>query len=409
MLSRRAAWAVAIVATLTMTVSYIDRHTLAMLAPSVKKALDISETEYGWLTSAFSVAYLVATPLSGWWIDRVGARRGLVASVLVWSVVAALHCVVPGFGVLFALRIALGLAEGPSFPGAAQVMQRVLPPGERERGFGVLFTGSSIGGMLVPLMAGALYAAGGWRFAFFGTAALGLVWIPLWLGVTRLPGARAALDDAKTAGAAAPRATFGELVRHPLVIRALLAIFSAAPIFGFAFGWGALYLNRTFGVAQEDVRQFLWLPPIAFDAGAIVLGDLASRQRRAPGEPPRLLVAIGLVPAASLVLAPFATTPWEGTALIATAMIGGGAVYTLVTADLLSRMPKESVSFAGGILAGAQSLALIVMNPLVGDAVDRYQSYDQVTTAIGLWAIPGAVVWLLWRPALRFEPRRRPA
>jgi hypothetical protein len=90
-------------------------------------------------------------------------------------------------------------------------------------------------------------------------------------------------------------------------------------------------------------------------------------------------------------------------------MVGGGAVYTLVTADLLSRMPKESVSFAGGILAGAQSLALIILNPLVGSAVERYESYDQVTMAIGLWAIPGAVVWLLWRPVLRFEPRRRPA
>jgi ACS family hexuronate transporter-like MFS transporter len=311
--------------------------------------------------------------------------------------------------VLFALRIALGLAEGPSFPGSAQVLQRVLPPEERERGFGVLFTGSSIGGMTVPLIAGALYAVGGWRFAFFGTAVIGLIWIPLWLIVTRRPDVRAVLDGETGAGPAAPRATFGELVRHPLVIRALLAIFSAAPIFGFALGWGALYLNRTFGVPQEDVGAYLFWPPLAFDVGAILLGDLASRQRRAPGEPPRLLVAIGIVFAASLVLAPYATTPWEGTALIATAMFGGGAVYTLVTADLLSRMPKESVSFAGGILAGAQSLALIVMNPLVGGAVDRYQSYDQVTTAVGLWAIPGAVIWLLWRPALRFEPRRRPA
>ena len=405
MLSRRVAWSVAIVATLTMTVSYIDRATLAMLAPSVKKALDISETEYGWLTSAFSVAYLLATPLAGWWIDRVGARRGLVGSVLAWSVVAVLHCVVPGFLALFALRIALGLAEGPSFPGSAQVLQRVLPPAERARGFGVLFTGSSIGGMLVPVLAGALYAAGGWRFAFFGTAALGLIWIPLWIGATRLPGVRAALDEAADAGPAGRRATFGELVRHPLVVRALVAIFAAAPIFGFALGWGALYLNRTFGVTQEEVGHYLWLPPLAFDAGAILLGDLASRQRRAPGAPPRLLVALGIGPAASLALAPYATTPWEGTALISASMVGGGAIYTLVTADLLSRMPAASVSFASGILAGAQSLALIVMNPLVGDTIDRYQSYDSVTTAIGLWSIPGVVIWLLWRPAVRFEPR----
>ncbi|MCX5741114.1 MAG: MFS transporter [Proteobacteria bacterium] len=127
-----------------MTVSYIDRSTLAVLAPTVTKALDISDAQYGWLTSAFSMAYLIATPVAGWWIDRVGVRRGLVASVLVWSSFAALHALVPGFGVLFALRIALGVTEGPSFPGAALTMARVLPPEDRSRGFGVLFTGSML-------------------------------------------------------------------------------------------------------------------------------------------------------------------------------------------------------------------------------------------------------------------------
>src|SRR5262245_5376900 len=121
---------------LTMTVSYADRNALAALAPTVINALGMTDVEYGWLGSAFAFAYLIGTPVGGWWIDRVGARRGLVASVLAWSAVAALHALVPGFGVLFALRIALGLTEGPSFPGAAQTMQRVLPPEDRPRGFG---------------------------------------------------------------------------------------------------------------------------------------------------------------------------------------------------------------------------------------------------------------------------------
>src|SRR5262249_60466970 len=125
---RSTAWAVAICATLTMAVSYFDRSTLAVLAPTVKEQLHISGTAYGWLTSAFSIAYLIAAPLTGWWIDRIGARRGLVTSVLLWTAVAALHAVVPGFWVLFGLRIALGIAEGPSFPGAAQTIQRILPP-----------------------------------------------------------------------------------------------------------------------------------------------------------------------------------------------------------------------------------------------------------------------------------------
>src|SRR5215212_4629012 len=224
-----------------MAVSYVDRQAFSTLSVEVTRELEISNSQYGLLLQAFSFAYLLGTPLSGWWIDRVGARRGLVISVLVWSVVAALHSLAGGLFMLFVLRIALGIAEGPSFPGSAQAVQRALPPRDRARGFGVLFTGSSFGGMVVP-----------------------------------------------------PRATFRELVQHPLVIRALVAIFAAAPIFGFVNGWGAKYLNHTFGVSQEHVGHYLWLPPLVFDTGAILFGDLASRQRRPEGAPPRLLFAIAV-------------------------------------------------------------------------------------------------------------------
>lgn len=396
-LTRRGAWGVAIIATLTMTVSYIDRATFGVLAPSVTEALNITEKEYGWLQSAFAFAYLIATPLAGWWIDRAGARKGLVASVLVWSVVAALHAVVPSFGVLFALRIALGFAEGPSFPGSAQTVQRVLPVGERERGFGVLFTGSSIGGMLVPPLAAFLFGIAGWRGAFLGTALIGLVWVPLWIAITGRPAARARLD-APHEVSTAPRPRFIDLVRHPLMVRALLAIVAVAPIVGFLQAWGAKYLVRAFHLGQKDVGAYLWLPPLALDVGAIAFGHLASRQRRGDGVPPRMLFAIGLAMVAAFALLPLVDSPWMGVFVIAVAMCGGGAIYTLVTADLLGRVPPSSIAFAGGILAGAQSLSHIVAGPLVGGSVAATGSFDTVALTLGAWALPGALAWLVWRP-----------
>lgn len=401
-LSRRLGWSVALVATLTMAVSYVDRQAFSVLSVKVTADLDITNAEYGLLLQAFSLAYLVGTPLGGWWIDRAGARRGLAISLLVWSAVAALHSLATGLGMLFALRIALGLAEGPSFPGSAQAVQRVLAPHERARGFGVLFTGSSFGSMIVPPLAAALFARYGWRVAFLLTTIVGLAWLPLWLVATRSRAARAALDAPPAEpGAPAPRIPLRELCRHPTMVRALVAIFAAAPIFGFVHGWGAKYLNLAHGVAQADVGRYLWLPPLAFDLGAVALGDLASRERRAPGAPPRRLVALSIPLAASIGLVPLATSPWEATGLLAVAMAGGGGIYTLVTADLLGRVPPASVSLAGGILAGSQSLALIIMNPLVGAMVDARGSYTIPAVALGLWAIPGAVAWVLWRPAER--------
>ena len=57
-ISRKHAWALTIVATLTMAVSYIDRQALAALAPTVTKAFDIYETQDRCLMRAFSMAYL---------------------------------------------------------------------------------------------------------------------------------------------------------------------------------------------------------------------------------------------------------------------------------------------------------------------------------------------------------------
>jgi MFS family permease len=88
-------------------------------------------------------------------------------------------------------------------------------------------------------------------------------------------------------------------------------------------------------------------------------------------------------------------------------MAGSAAVYTLVTADLLARMPVGSASFAAGILAGAQSVALFLINPLIGYVADRVGGYSVQAIFCGLWTIPGGVVWLVWRPALRYVPPAR--
>lgn len=396
-LSRRAYWTVALVAAATNAVSYFDRSTFAALAPSVTHALHLSEAQYGWLTSAFSIAYLVAAPIAGRWLDDLGARRGLSRAVFAWSIVAALHALVPGFWTLFAMRIALGIAEGPTFPGAAQTVQRVVPEAESARAFGVLFMGSSLGGMAAPVVAGWLYGlTGDWRVGFVGTAVIGLAWIPLWLAVTRRPEVRAALDRPRAPAARGPAVR--AVVRDPLVVRAMLGVLASAPAIGLVMYWGAKILARNYGVAQAHVGHFLWAPPLCMDAGMLAFGDLASRLPRRAGASPRGLFAAAAVVCASIALLPLAHTAGGATAIFGASLAGGGGMYTLLTADLLSRLPDDRVAFAGGVLAAAQSLALIIASPLIGASVAHSHGYGPVSIALGAWVVPGALGWIVWRP-----------
>ena len=187
------------------------------------------------------------------------------------------------------------------------------------------------------------------------------------------------------------------------MVRALLAIFAVAPVTGFVIAWGSKFLVRRFGLGQADVGSYLWLPPLCADAGAVLFGDLSTRQRRAPGSPPRALFVVTAALAAAVALLPQVQTPWTATLVLGIGMAGVLASYTLVTADMLGRMPPGSASSASGIIAGAQSLALIISGPLIGRALDRYGTYDVVALALGAWVVPGAVIWWTWRPAARFE------
>lgn len=412
-LNRRQAWALTLVATFTMAVSYIDRQTLSVIAPTVQAKLGIDDVAYGWLVSAFSIAYLVGAPIAGRIIDRVGARRGLLVAVLVWSGVAALHTLVPGYGVLFALRIALGIAESPSFPGAAQTIHRALPRKDRPRALGVLFSGSSIGAMIAPILATWLATHFGWRMAFLGTALVGLSWVPIWLYVTRTPEARAALDHpeiepeapaasahgAAAPGPRAPRSPFA-LLRHPAVIRAVLVVLATSPILSFYFNWSAKYLVHDQHLLQGDLARYLWFPPLFFDAGAILFGHAASRAlaRGEPGVPSRL-VAFATVLMLPSFIAPFAGGPLVTLLVASVSLSGGGGLFALATTEMMARVPSSQISAAGGITAAAQSLAYIIANPLIGRSVQASGNYTPSFLALTAWVLPGCIGWLLLRPA----------
>jgi ACS family hexuronate transporter-like MFS transporter len=400
------AWSLAIGATLTMAVSYFDRQTLSALGPSVREALMMSQEDWGWLGSAFSIAYLVGSPLAGRLVDRVGARRGLLGAVLVWTVVASMHAAVPSYAALFALRLALGLAEAPSFPGATQTVTRALPPEERARGFGILFTGSSLGALLAPILASWLAVRYGWRIAFLVTSVAGLAWIPMWLFVTRSPAARAALDAAPAArptpsGGAAPDGIAGivRVALHPAVMRASVVVFATAPMVAFVLTFSAIYLQTVEKVPQGDMGKYLWIPPVLFDAGSLLFGHFASRHAtRHAGAPARGLFVVAGLLASTLGLLLVFPGPAPAMLVAGVALAGVGGLFAIFTADMLGRVPAPVVSTAGGLTAAAQSLAYIVAQPLIGRSVDVTGSYTTAILVLSAIVLPGVVVWLVWKP-----------
>jgi hypothetical protein len=176
-----------------------------------------------------------------------------------------------------------------------------------------------------------------------------------------------------------------------------VAVFAAAPLQTFPALWGAKYLVLAFAVRQESVGRYLWIPLALFDVATVVFGDLASRQRRAAGAPPRLLFGIATVLAAATALLRYAVTPMQGMAIMSIGIVGAGGMYTLIVADLLAHTKSDRVGRTSGYLPAAQSLAVVIASPLIGASVHASASYAPSALGLGLWTLPGAAAWLLWR------------
>lgn len=394
-------------ATALMAVSYLDRQVFAVLSPTVTKELGISDATYGLLAGTFSWAYLIGPPAAGVLLDRVGVRRGLVAAVLLWSTIAGMHALCTGVATLFALRFALGLAEAPSFPGAARLVHQAVPKETSPRAFGFLFTGSSLGAVVAPPLATWMSARFGWRFAFIGTAVVGLAWIPVFVLLSRRAPEVFARGDAEPSAHPRGGSAF-RVLREPAMWRGIAAALAASPVAAFVFLWAPKLLVARFGATQADLGRLLWIPPLMFDLGSVAFGDLASRARsRFSGQRAQVvLFGVAALFAMTLALVPFADGTLLAAVLAGLALVGVGGISAINTSTVLSAVPRDLVGVAAGTAAAAQSVAYIVASAIVGRLVGSPRGYDLAVWGLAAWVVPGALLWLAWEPMRRtLRPR----
>src|SRR5260370_37223832 len=110
-------WVPTISMLLVSLISYIDRNTLALLAPTILKETGLSGEQYGYIISAFSIMYMIGNPVWGILLDRFGLRWGMTAAVSFWTVASAAHAFAGGLFSFAAARAVLGFGEGATFPG----------------------------------------------------------------------------------------------------------------------------------------------------------------------------------------------------------------------------------------------------------------------------------------------------
>src|ERR1017187_6641392 len=145
--------------------NYVDRANLSVGATNIQAELHLSNYDLGKLLSVFFWTYATFQlfGIAGWLVDRFNVCWVLAIGFFIWSGATAVTGMAKVFGVMFALRLLLGMGESVAYPAYSRIIANNFP--EHHRGFAnaLIDAGTKGGPALGTLLGGLLMARFGWR------------------------------------------------------------------------------------------------------------------------------------------------------------------------------------------------------------------------------------------------------
>jgi ACS family hexuronate transporter-like MFS transporter len=379
-------WLAAGVLVLSTALSFVDRQVVAALAPLLKDEFHLSNEGYGYIVSAFSLAYAVFAPVAGLFIDRVGLNRGITVVVAFWSVAGVATGLAGGLASLLACRAALGAAESGGIPATAKGFALYLQPRERAMGTALNQVGITLGMMAAPLLVGWLATTYGWRAAFVATGIAGFAWIPLWwVTARRVP---VPAPPAESGPATMP-------ARDWRLWALAVANILMMTVYSLWMNWTTVFLVSTHGLTLAEAnRQFAWVPPVFASLGGLFGGWLSMRWAKAGSGlyAARLRVCVvSAVLLTSTALVPLAPGAGLATALISVSFFMAVAMSANIYAMPLDLFGAGRGAFAVSVLTASYGLMQTVVSPLFGRMIDRY-GFGPVCGVVGVLPLASLVL-----------------
>jgi EmrB/QacA subfamily drug resistance transporter len=356
----------------------LDTTIVSVAINTLGRDFDVSVSTIQWVATGYLLALSMVIPLTGWAVERFGARTLWFVSLGLFLAGSVLSGAAWSAGSLIAFRVIQGIGGGIILPVGQTMLARAAGPQRMGRVMSVVAVPALLGPVLGPVIGGLLIDAISWRWIFYvnvpiGAIALLAAW--RWLdrddphrrpdtpidavGVALLsPGLAAfvyGVSEAGSAGLGSSRAVLpmvaGALLiagfvfhalrtRHPLLDMRLFAdrVFSASSAAMFLFAVAMFAVMILFPLYEQAARGLS-----ALDAGlmmapqglaAMVAMPIAGKLTDVRG--PRTLVLIGV---AAMVLGtiPFTEISSDSSqALLAVALVPRGIGMGFMMAPLMA-------------------------------------------------------------------------
>jgi MFS transporter, ACS family, hexuronate transporter len=392
---------------LAAVLNYLDKNTLALLAPTIQRDLGLDDQDYANIQNAFQAAYTLALLASGILVDRLGSRLSLALFVCWWSLANVFTSLARSGASLGGLRFLLGVGEAGNWTASPKTVSEWFPGRERGLAIGIYTAGTPIGMTLAPLLTVWLAEAFGWRSAFVVTGLFGLAWVVPWVLFCRPVKTHRLLTDREREWILADAAsetnltagqgwTWLQALGRVEVWCLLIGRMVSDPVWFFYQNWYPKYLVSVRGLSQAQVT-ITWVMFLAAGLGSLAGGWAAGRfikRGRSPAQV-RLLIMLGcalLMPFSPMVASASSTS--FSLVFASVIVFAHLAWLTNISALVVDVVPRLSLGKVFGLVAAGSSLGAIAMNDLVAGLVKHYSYTNWFVIASGLHlAVFPLVMW----------------
>lgn len=285
------------------TINYLDRQVLSLtwkdfLVPE----FHWTDTNYGDVTSIFSISYAFCMLFAGRFVDWLDTRKGFLWAIGVWSAAACVHALC-GIGTagflnghwslnfqdaknsistisnvssvvsmsvtLFIIaRILLALGEAGNFPAAIKTTAEYFPKKDRALATSIFNAGATIGALAAPLTIPFIARAWGWEMAFVIIGAFGFIWMGFWLFMYKKPEVHPRVSKAEleyiqqdtlignsgqgAAPAAEKKMSFNDCFRYKQTWAFAFGKFMTDGVWWFYLFWTPAYLKDVFKMSSTE-------------------------------------------------------------------------------------------------------------------------------------------------------------
>lgn len=157
----------------------IDRFLISTMFPTIARDLNLGYSDIGTIAGVLAFSWGIAALFMGNAADRIGRRKVLVGSLVIFSLLIGASGLATGLLGLVAVRVVMGFADGAFTPASISATLGCSVPHRRGRNIGIQQMTLTLFGLgLAPLLVAYLIEFINWRWIFllFTLPGLAIAW-----------------------------------------------------------------------------------------------------------------------------------------------------------------------------------------------------------------------------------------